>query len=105
MGLGSQAKLRSVTQLTYQRQKLMQESLNIHKPVCESVRHYAKKTAEAGLDGVFCSAQEKYKSSSRLPIHFICLRPGIRPAGVAVGEIKRVMTHLLMPQIGAVTIS
>ncbi len=49
-----------------------------------------KKTAEAGLDGVVCSAQEVATRQATYS-DFICLTPGSRPAGAAVGT-KRVMT-------------
>ena len=60
-GLGSQAKLIAVTQLTSTSEAQMkdfQNIQNIQTSLQESVIHYAKKTAEAGLDGVVCSAQE-----------------------------------------------
>ena len=57
-GLGTQAKLIAVTQLTSTSESQMQDFQNIQSSLQESVIHYAKKTAEAGLDGVVCSAQE-----------------------------------------------
>ncbi len=63
--------------------------------------HYAKKTAEAGLDGVVCSAQEVQAHQASNKPDFICLTPGIRPAGAAVGDQKRVMTPADAYQIGS----
>ena len=57
-GLGKEAKLIAVTQLTSTSEEQMREFQNIQTSLQESVIHYAKKTAEAGLDGVVCSAQE-----------------------------------------------
>ena len=57
-GLGSQAKLIAVTQLTSTSEARCRIFKNIQTSLQESVIHYAKKTAEAGLDGVVCSAQE-----------------------------------------------
>lgn len=100
-GLGSQAKLIAVTQLTSTSEAQMQEFQNIQTSLQESVIHYAKKTAEAGLDGVVCSAQEVELIKQATNPDFICLTPGIRPAGSAVGDQKRVMTPADAYQIGS----
>lgn len=100
-GLGSQAKLIAVTQLTSTSEAQMQEFQNIQTSLQESVIHYAKKTAEARLDGVVCSAQEVQVIKQATNPEFICLTPGIRPAGAAVGDQKRVMTPADAYQIGS----
>lgn len=100
-GLGSQAKLIAVTQLTSTSEAQMQEFQNIQTSLQESVIYYAKKTAEAGLDGVVCSAQEVQVIKQATNPDFICLTPGIRPAGAAVGDQKRVMTPADAYQIGS----
>ena len=100
-GLGSQAKLIAVTQLTSTSEAQMQDFQNIQTSLQESVIHYAKKTAEAGLDGVVCSAQEVEFIKQATNPDFICLTPGIRPAGAAVGDQKRVMTPADAYQIGS----
>lgn len=100
-GLGSQAKLIAVTQLTSTSESQMQDFQNIQTSLQESVIHYAKKTAEAGLDGVVCSAQEVQLIKQATNPDFICLTPGIRPAGAAVGDQKRVMTPADAYQIGS----
>ena len=100
-GLGTQAKLIAVTQLTSTSEEQMQDCQNIQTSLQESVLHYAKKTAEAGLDGVVCSAQEVQLIKQATNPDFICLTPGIRPAGAAVGDQKRVMTPADAYQIGS----
>lgn len=100
-GLGTQAKLIAVTQLTSMSESQMQDFQNIQTTLQESVIHYAKKTAEAGLDGVVCSAQEVQLIKQVTNSDFICLTPGIRPAGAAVGDQKRVMTPADAYQIGS----
>ena len=100
-GLGSQAKLISVTQLTSTSEAQMQNFQNIQTSLQESVIHYANKTAEAGLDGVVCSAQEVQVIKQATNPEFICLTPGIRPTGAAVGDQKRVMTPADAYQIGS----
>ncbi|MDU3713204.1 MAG: orotidine-5'-phosphate decarboxylase [Streptococcus mitis] len=100
-GLGSQAKLIAVTQLTSTSEAQMQEFQNIQTSLQESVIHYAKKTAEAGLDGVVCSAQEVQVIKQATKPEFICLTPGIHPQGAAIGDQKRVMTPADAYQIGS----
>ena len=58
-------------------------------------------TSEAGLDGVVCSAHEVAKIKEATNQDFVCLTPGIRPAGAAVGDQKRVMTPADAHQIGS----
>ena len=91
-GLGIGPKLIAVTQLTSTSEEQMRDFQNIQTSLAESVVHYAKKTAEAGLDGVVCSAHEVQAIKSATSKDFVCLTPGIRPAGSAVGDQKRVMT-------------
>ncbi|MGT2749859.1 orotidine-5'-phosphate decarboxylase [Streptococcus orisasini] len=91
-GLGAGPKLIAVTQLTSTSEEQMRDFQNIQTSLAESVVHYAKKTAEAGLDGVVCSAHEVQAIKSATSKDFVCLTPGIRPAGSAVGDQKRVMT-------------
>ena len=100
-GLGKEAKLIAVTQLTSTSEEQMRDFQNIQTSLQESVIHYAKKTAEAGLDGVVCSAQEVQLIKQATNSDFICLTPGIRPAGAAVGDQKRVMTPADAYQIGS----
>ena len=100
-GLGNQAKLIAVTQLTSTSEEQMRDFQNIQTSLQESVIHYAKKTAEAGLDGVVCSAQEVKLIKEATSQDFICLTPGIRPAGAAVGDQKRIMTPADAYQIGS----
>ena len=99
--LGKEAKLIAVTQLTSTSEEQMRDFQNIQTSLQESVIHYAKKTAEAGLDGVVCSAQEVKLIKEATNQDFICLTPGIRPAGAAVGDQKRVMTPADAYQIGS----
>lgn len=100
-GLGTAAKLIAVTQLTSTSQAGMQDDQNIQTSLQDSVVHYSKKTQEAGLDGVVCSAQEVKLIKKATSSDFICLTPGIRPKGAAVGDQKRVMTPADAHHIGS----
>ena len=46
----------------------------------------------AGLDRVVCSAKEAEKMKQSYGRDFKLVTPGIRPAGAAIGDQKRVMT-------------
>jgi orotidine-5'-phosphate decarboxylase len=100
-GLAGSTKLIAVTQLTSTSEQQMRDFQNIQTSLTESVVRYAQKTQEAGLAGVVCSAQEVELIKAATSSDFICLTPGIRPAGAAVGDQKRVMTPSRARQIGS----
>lgn len=100
-GFGEKGLLIAVTQLTSTTEKVMQEDQNIQTSLQDSVVHYAKKTAEAGLDGVVCSAYEVAVIKKATSDDFICLTPGIRPQSSAIGDQKRVMTPLQARENGS----
>jgi len=52
----------------------------------------ARLTADCGLDGVVCSAQEAPSLRSSLGPGFKLVTPGIRPAGSAAGDQSRIVT-------------
>ncbi|MFT8741279.1 MAG: orotidine-5'-phosphate decarboxylase [Liquorilactobacillus satsumensis] len=86
------AKLLAITQLTStsQQQLVTEQQLNV--PLQESVLHYAKLAQSAGMDGVVCSAHEAAVIAQQTPPEFLRVTPGIRLAGGAVQDQKRVMT-------------
>lgn len=47
---------------------------------------------DCGLDGVVCSPQEAEMLRAQLGPDFVLVTPGVRPAGAAVNDQKRVMT-------------
>ncbi|HEL2056986.1 orotidine-5'-phosphate decarboxylase [Streptococcus suis] len=100
-GLGQQARLIAVTQLTSTSEEQMQSDQNIQTSLQESVVHYARLADRAGLDGVVCSAQEVGLIKEATQPDFICLTPGIRPSGSDIGDQKRVMTPGQAAQIGS----
>jgi orotidine-5'-phosphate decarboxylase len=57
----------------------------------DQVRRLAELARAAGLDGIVCSAHEAAAMHAAWPDGFLVV-PGIRPAGSAVGDQKRVMT-------------
>ena len=46
----------------------------------------------SGLDGVVCSAQEAQKLKATLGQEFCLVTPGIRPAGAASDDQRRIVT-------------
>ena len=91
----------AVTQLTSTSEEQMQNEQKIALTLEESVINYAQCTEKAGLDGVVCSALEAEKIHGATSDNFMCLTPGIRPSGAAVGDQKRVVTPALAKEIGS----
>ncbi|HEM6190916.1 TPA: orotidine-5'-phosphate decarboxylase [Streptococcus suis] len=100
-GLGSDAVLIAVTQLTSTSEEQMRSDQNIQTSLQDAVVYYAQKAAQAGLDGVVCSAHEVSVIKAATSSDFVCLTPGIRPAGGEVGDQKRVMTPAEAARIGS----
>ncbi|GIC79039.1 orotidine-5'-phosphate decarboxylase [Moritella sp. F3] len=81
----------AVTVLTSMEQEdLAQMGVNITP--AEQVIRLAKLTQESGLDGVVCSSQEASMLKESLGQSFQLITPGIRPAGSAAGDQRRIMT-------------
>lgn len=91
-GLGNEASLIAVTQLTSTSEEQMHADQLIPVSLEESVLHYAKCAQEAGLDGVVCSPLEAAIIRDNTSDAFLRVTPGIRPASSEVGDQKRVMT-------------
>lgn len=47
---------------------------------------------DSGLSGVVCSAKEAGRIKKSVSTDFVCVTPGIRPAGSAMNDQKRVLT-------------
>ena len=58
----------------------------------DQVIRLAKLVKQSMLDGVVCSALEVPLIRENIETPFVCVTPGIRPAGAALGDQKRVMT-------------
>ncbi|HVW74623.1 MAG TPA: orotidine-5'-phosphate decarboxylase [Rhizomicrobium sp.] len=66
-------------------------SVGLMPPVAEQVLRLASLARQCGLDGVVCSAHEITRLRHELGPDFLLVVPGIRPAGAAVGDQRRVM--------------
>ncbi|MBO8415231.1 MAG: orotidine-5'-phosphate decarboxylase [Proteobacteria bacterium] len=77
------------------------KDLGITDPIDEVVLRLAALAKECGLDGVVSSAREAALIKERIAKPFVNVTPGIRPAGAALGDQKRVLTPLEALKAGA----
>jgi orotidine-5'-phosphate decarboxylase len=75
-------------------------AIGVPAPVPEQVAHLAAMTRRAGLQGIVCSGAEIAATRAAWPDGAIIV-PGLRPAGSAVGDQKRVMTPRAARDAGA----
>lgn len=68
------------------------EAVGQQGPASAQVERLASLTKKAGLDGVVCSAHELATVRGAAGPDFLTIVPGIRPAGAALGDQRRVMT-------------
>jgi orotidine-5'-phosphate decarboxylase len=72
-----------------------QENLNsigVHSEIPIQVDNLAKMSTDAGVSGIVSSPLELLRLRPKLPKETVFVTPGIRPAGSASGDQKRVMT-------------
>ncbi|MBQ7982658.1 MAG: orotidine-5'-phosphate decarboxylase [Clostridia bacterium] len=98
---GTRPLLIAVTQLTSTSEERMKEELLISAPIDQTVMHYAKNAADAGLDGVVCSPLEAGKVHDTCGKSFVTVTPGVRFADGDVGDQVRVMTPAQAKEIGS----
>lgn len=91
----------AVTILTSHDQASLTE-LGIERSLPEQVVHLARLACAVGIDGVVASPQEiaPLRQAIDNP-NFVILTPGVRPAGAALNDQKRVMTPSEAVTIGA----
>jgi len=97
---GARPLMIAVTMLTSLDQADLERQGNRVAPV-DYVRRLAEQAAEAGLDGVVCSALEIETLRMDLGPDFRLIVPGIRPVGSDSGDQKRVMTPREARDLGA----
>ena len=68
--------------------------IGISKSPADYALQLAGLAKEAGLDGIVCSAQEAVTMKKNLGEDFLLVTPGIRPAGSAADDQRRIMTPL-----------
>jgi orotidine-5'-phosphate decarboxylase len=92
-------KLIAVTVLTSMEQSDLAEVGCECEPV-DQVLRLASLTAECGLHGVVCSAQEAEMLRRVHGEDFLLVTPGIRPASSEAGDQRRVMTPEMAQRVG-----
>ena len=80
-----------VTVLTSMQQEEL-TAIGVATPVATQVMHLAGLVQEAGLDGVVCSAKEAGSLKAAYGKDFLLVTPGIRPAGSAADDQRRIVT-------------
>lgn len=98
---GSATQLIAVTQLTSTDETHMHEDQLIYVSLEESVLHYAKQAKRAGLDGVVCSVLESSAIARDCGDAFLKVTPGIRLAGSAADDQKRVASPTAAKEQGS----
>jgi orotidine-5'-phosphate decarboxylase len=76
-------------------------AVGLMPPVADQVLRLASLAQQCGLDGVVCSAHEISRLRSELGPDFLLVVPGIRPAGTAIADQRRVMEPLDACRAGA----
>ncbi len=76
-------------------------AIGVGDSVGRQVERLAKLALQSGLDGMVCSPKEIALARTASSSGFKLIVPGIRPAGSAVGDQKRVMTPLDAVTAGA----
>jgi orotidine-5'-phosphate decarboxylase len=69
--------------------------------VPELVAERAAQARDIGVDGLVCSAEEAIRLRAVIRPSMVLVTPGIRPAGTAAGDQKRVMTPAAAIRAGA----
>ena len=96
---GTGALLIAVTVLTSMEQSdLAQIGLDV-APL-DQVKRLAGLAKQSGLDGVVCSAQEAERLKQHCGSDFQLVTPGIRPAGAATDDQRRIMTPAQAQSVG-----
>ncbi|GGE41578.1 orotidine 5'-phosphate decarboxylase [Pullulanibacillus camelliae] len=91
----------AVTQLTSTDQQMLEKELHIKMPMEQVVNAYGLLAYRSGCDGVVCSPQEARAIKHVTSQQFVTVTPGIRLAGDAKNDQKRVATPQEARQLGS----
>lgn len=92
--------LLGVTVLTSMDQSSL-DLLGIRQSPVERVTHLAGLARDAGMTGLVCSTHEVKTIREAHGDHFQLITPGVRPAGSAAGDQKRIMTPAQAREVGS----
>ncbi len=90
----------AVTVLTSMDQSDLME-LNVADTPANQVLRLAQLAESSSMDGVVCSPQEITLLREKISADFKLVTPGIRPAGSATGDQKRIMTPAQAVELGS----
>ncbi len=97
---GSKLRILAVTVLTsYDDADLAAAGYDMSVPELAAAR--AAQARDMGIDGLVCSAEEARKLRDIAGPGMVLVTPGIRPAGAATGDQKRIMTPARAIEAGA----
>ncbi len=82
----------AVSVLTSISAEILRDELGISRSVTEQVVHLARLAQDSGCDGLVASPHEIEAVRAACGPEFTLVIPGVRPAGAALGDQKRVMT-------------
>ena len=82
----------AVSVLTSISAEVLHEELGVSRSMTEQVVHLARLAQDSGCDGLVASPHEIEAVRAACGPDFVLVIPGIRPAGTALGDQKRVMT-------------
>lgn len=82
----------AVSVLTSISADVLRDELGVSRSVTEQVVHLARLAQDAGCDGLVASPHEIEAVQDACGPDFLLVIPGVRPAGAALGDQKRVMT-------------
>lgn len=82
----------AVTLLTSINEEILNSELLVQKDVASCVQHFAKLAVGANVDGIVCSAADLSSVRQIIPLSKHIITPGIRPAGSAANDQKRIAT-------------
>jgi len=100
-GLPAPPLIVAVTQLTSTTREMMNEEIGIPGEVADTVTRYAMLAKKAGLHGVVASPLEAAAVKRTCGRGFLTVTPGIRPAGHAAGDQRRIATPREAVRAGA----
>ena len=88
----SRPRVIAVTVLTSLGQEEFNDQIGITGRIEDRVKFWSKMAQDSGLDGIVASAREAAAIRQMCGKQFIIVTPGIRPAGSAAGDQKRIVT-------------
>ncbi|MGL4861117.1 MAG: orotidine-5'-phosphate decarboxylase [Enterobacteriaceae bacterium] len=97
---GNQAPLLIAVTLLTSMDKSDLQTVGINESPADYAHQLAQLTQRCGLDGVVCSAHEAVTIKNSCGSAFKLVTPGIRPAGSAAGDQRRIMTPAQAQAVG-----